>query len=145
MVYSRRSPKTRNIDRNTLKQSIIEIQKSLKKDVRLLNDGGCVHFAYYFSKKLKEHNINHKIVLYDCYEKPFEALQSFGGISHVSIYIKGIGYIDGHSTYKLRQQKSVLIKPEHLNLNTIRNFNGWNKSYELENNSIVRKVINNNL
>lgn len=127
-----------------LRDSIGLIQVRLSNEVIFLNNGGCIHFAYYFSKRLRKLGIDHKIVLCNSYNiNPFSYLQQAGGINHVMVYIRGVGYIDGHNTYSTLERLHHNIHYKNINLGIIRNFNGWSPYYNSKKyNPIVRKVVN---
>lgn len=125
----------------TLKETIILMQKELRKKVIDLNSGGCIHFAGYFSKALQRKKIPHKVYCgnYSC--SIGRTYSTFDSVSHVVVLIEDIGYIDGYSTknnldYTYRAQ----IK--------LRNFKRlgfdyeWNNAYDIDQNELVEEIIN---
>lgn len=93
---------------NKLNTQIVELHKKIK-DISFINFGGCAHFAYFLSKRLKDLNIEHDIVAFDADESIKEKCANLSvrikdGIgdmacSHVMIAI-GEFYIDGSDIIK---------------------------------------------
>ena len=131
---------------NVLPEQVSRLQKEIRKSIDALNSGGCINFAYYFSKKLRELNIDHKVVFTD-YDKINFTYKKFAAVSHVLIYVDNIGWIDGEETYTntsfkknyVRQLKKIpLVK-----LNNLRSYKyGWNNWYEKSQDTKLEKLIN---
>lgn len=128
---------------------IKELQKVINSKIEGLNNGGCIHFAYYFSKRLTELKIPHKIFFTDN-AKPIDLrLKQFQAVWHVMIYIKDIGYIDG---YKIINRKLIGFErcrfykhsnPSNNKLDTFRNNGEWNYRYDKSQNTKLSSIINN--
>lgn len=133
-----------------LEENIIKLQQKLKKNVKRLNNGGCIHFAYFFSKKLKELNVNHKIVFIN--EIPISiSYNDFYPTVHVLIHIPEIGYIDGHDFFTRLEDVFIEyseeeyykhVKLSNKKLNTFRKVKGWNCMYDTKHNKTIEKSIN---
>ena len=129
-----------------LSEQVSGLQKEIRKSIDALNCGGCINFAYYFSKKLRELSIDHKVVFTD-YDKINFTYKKFVAVSHVLIYIDNIGWIDGEETYTndsfkktyVRQLKKIpLVK-----LNNLGSYKyGWNVWYKRSQNAKLEKLIN---
>ena len=74
----------------TLEEKIHNLQDKISEEICLINCGGCIHFAYYFSRRLKELNIEHKIAFMDDYNIRLE-YKNFEPVRHVMVYIPNIG------------------------------------------------------
>lgn len=130
-------------DITVLQSQIVKLQERINSNISEINFGGCIHFAYYFSKKLNELNIPHKVFFgnYDSIDLRYEYLDS---VNHVMIYIEGIGYIDGKKTltsspnYRYKR----CLKVSEKKLNTMRKTCDWNNWYETSNNTYLSKLIN---
>lgn len=83
-----------------LKSKIESMQEELCDRIYSLNSGGCIHFAHYFSKALKNLGVPYKIYALDRNELYFSSYGNFHSVNHVVVYVEGIGYIDGHETVK---------------------------------------------
>ena len=129
-----------------LSEQVSGLQKEIRKSIDALNSGGCINFAYYFSKKLRELNIDHKVVFTD-YDKINFTYKKFVAVSHVLIYIDNIGWIDGEETYTNDSFKKTyarqLKKISLVKLNNLRSYKyGWNVWYERSQNAKLEKLIN---
>lgn len=119
------------------------MQEDIMHDIYAINSGGCVHFAYYFSKKLREHNISHKIFLTNVWNKINTTYETLESISHVSVYIPEIGYVDGEDTFsclnarKYRKHTYMSLKK----LDYYRYACEWNPDYNVRQNAKLEKII----
>lgn len=128
-----------------MKDKIKKLQKKIFKEISYINNGGCIHFAYYFSKRLRELGIEHSVAFR--HTTQFDLTYArYDPSQHVAIYIEGIGYIDGESTvqdfkedcYIVKVSKSISLKK----LNYFRNEYEWNDWYDTEQNHKVEQLIN---
>ncbi len=124
---------------------LIKIQKELLNKVPDLNWGGCIQFAYYFSNTLNLLNIPHKVLLCNkpCDGIPGRSYCKFRAVSHVILYVEGIGYFDGHkimSKEYLRETYSF-IRTTKLDLNLLRTNYEWNDWYNISDNKIIINTI----
>jgi hypothetical protein len=127
---------------NSLREKIELLQKYLNRQMPYLNEGGCVHFAYFFSRRLTELNISYKIILLD-YDNIKYKLSNNEGVSHVVVYIQGIGYIDGHETKKQIKRNVYNKLPYQLSsTNYIRKHYSWNDTYNVKQNRLLSRMIN---
>ncbi len=131
-----------------MKTKIKNLQKAITENIYYLNCGGCIHFAYFFSKKLRELNIYHKV----CFTSDSEidlSYRGFASVMHVTIYIPGIGYIDGKST-KDKLIEMYNVETDHISLtklNRLRREYEWNHDYDIDQNrklnNLIKKYITN--
>ena len=128
-----------------MKDKINKLQKKISKEIDSINNGGCIHFAYYFSKRLRELGIEHSVAFR--HTTQFDLTYArYDPSQHVAIYIEGIGYIDGESTvqdfkedyYIVKVSKSISLKK----LNYFRNEYEWNDWYDTKQNRKVEQLIN---
>ena len=128
-----------------MKDKINKLQKKISEKIEFINSGGCIHFAYYFSKRLRELGIKHSVAFRHTTQFDLTYARYISS-QHVAIYIEGIGYIDGESTvqefkedyYIVRVSKSISLKK----LNYFRNECEWNDLYDTEQNHKVGQLIN---
>ena len=81
-----------------LETNIESLQDKISRSIRDINEGGCIHFAYYFSKRLAELKIFHKILFVDI--DPIDlTYNGFVPVNHVLVWIPEIGYVDGVVTH----------------------------------------------
>ena len=128
-----------------MKDKIKKLQREIFQEISCINQGGCIHFAYYFSKRLRELGIEHSVAFRQTTQFDL-TYAGYAPSQHVAIYIEGIGYIDGVSTiqdfkedyYIVRVSKSVSLKK----LNYFRNEYEWNDLYDTEQNHKVEQLIN---
>jgi hypothetical protein len=128
---------------------VYKMQVDIRKSIHSLNNGGCIHFAYYFSKALKSVNIPHRILLTN--QEPIDIRYDyFEPVSHVLVYIPGIGYIDGYELFPTQvsyfDQWSNERYQRHFNLtnkklNNLRNDYQWNRNYSISQNRRLEKII----
>lgn len=124
-----------------LQRCIDDLQYRISDEIENLNYGGCIHFAYYLSKKLKSLNIDHKITLLD-HCKAFITKDKFreNGVSHVMIFIPEIGFVDGYRTYEgnppyyYKNYKQISFAVRHYDWI-------WNPSYDTSQNNRLRQII----
>lgn len=132
-----------------LKKNIAQMQSNIRDEIYAINRGGCIHFAYYFSKRLHELKIPHKITfLYDDYMFSTK-ISEFESATHVLVYIPEIGYVDGETTYDkselrgshyhYRNRKTVKLSVKTLNL--FRNTPHWNPTYSKHQNNNLKDII----
>lgn len=138
---------------NKLSLIISDIQKEINNPT--INCGGCVHFAYFLSEKLKRFGYKHNIVAINTFsyfidfEEEKEYLLNYqGGCSHLVIHIPKIGYVDAEVTVKnvkslYRKDISfhVFMLPESFDLNKLRHKDLWNDSYNRQYNKELNKII----
>lgn len=128
-----------------MEDKINKLQKEISKEIKFINQGGCIHFAYYFSKRLRELGIKHSIVFqHDTYFTL--TYKNYIPSQHVVVYIEGIGYIDGESTMQsFEDGMSVVRFSERISLTKLdyfRNEFAWNSLYDKSQNRKVEKLIN---
>ena len=132
--------------------NILEVIQNIQKQISnpQINNGGCIHFAYYLSKALKRYGFEHKVIAiersYDaCYLK--ELLKYQEGCMHIVVYIKGIGYVDATNIYsKLSEYAKFEIVsisiPRDYDLNKLRNNRHiWNSCYNKSYNYNLKSII----
>lgn len=129
--------------------SLLSIQSEIKNKIHCINNGGCIHFAYYLSKRLTELRIPHSTYFTD-YDPIRISKSHFAPLNHVMIYIKGVGYIDGKVTIKKyrdldRSLYNRLVTLSSNKLNVFRFKNGWNTAYNVNQNSRLEKIIRKHL
>lgn len=131
--------------------SLEQLQDHLYKKVPRLNHGGCIRFAYYFSKYLTQHNVYHKITFVsNDHEMTFNTkARNSISIYHVLVYIPKLGYIDGHASYTYDELVADYhyIKSRKLTLKQLSVWmndrpDRWNPSYKLFNDTKITKAIN---
>lgn len=128
-----------------MKNKINKLQKKISEKIEFINNGGCIHFAYYFSKRLRELGIEHSVAFRHITQFDLTYAR-YVPSEHVAIYIEGIGYIDGESTvqdfkenyYIVKVSKRISLKK----LDYFRNGHGWNDLYNTEQNHKVGQLIN---
>lgn len=127
-----------------LSKQIKELQLEIESNIYYLNNGGCIQFAYFFSKKLQKLKISHQIVYCNHYHLYEEDIRN-EGVNHVMIHIKNIGYIDGYRTYRYKKdlKYEYIFKNIFVDLNRLRNRVGiWNSMYDKSQNKTLNKLIN---
>ena len=129
----------------TLEEKIHNLQDKISEEICLINCGGCIHFAYYFSRRLKELNIEHKIAFMDDYNIRLE-YKNFEPVRHVMVYIPNIGLIDGTSIKKKNSfvRGTYYFKITDCSLKKLDNFRRlfkWNFQYDQKNNEKLDKLI----
>lgn len=123
-----------------LVDEISKLQAVLNKEVPDLNCGGCIHFAYYMSKRLKELNIEHSVFLFD-YIPVYNSYKHFKTVTHVGVYIPGIEGFDGHKFRPFKKMFDYRRKVT-LNLDKLRNDYEWNYEYDTSQNQKLEQFIN---
>jgi len=137
-------------------EQIQELQSTIRVKIINLNSGGCVHFAYYFSKRLKELKIDHSITLVnESYDDPISiTYKGFQPVMHILVHIPEIGYIDGYSTYNILSKGSFLngsrsrvfykkiSKISVKKLDYFRQTGAWNPIYNVNQNKSLESIIN---
>lgn len=119
-----------------------------------LNNGGCVHFAYFFSKRLRQLKIKHNIVVFDSSERislKRKKLQEWISTkestklccNHVVVKI-GDFYIDGYYSFIFGERHwfnynfgSITFKE----LELIRKHGSWNSMYKKRQNLFLHNII----
>jgi hypothetical protein len=127
-----------------LENKICDMQYELQQKINELNNGGCIHFAYYFSEALKNLKIPHKVYLAHVWRKIGNTYATFHAVSHVVVFIEGIGYIDGHETVDQEDMECSYkyCRQTKLNLDNLRCNYEWNSTYRWHNNVKLKKIIN---
>jgi len=130
---------------------IEKMQEDIKKSIKHLNNGGCIHFAYYFCEALKKHNIPYQVFL-SSWEPIDITYKYFESTSHVMVYLSDIGYIDGYDLYPTKQSYNVWYDDErytrqvYLSIRKLNAFRGrkycWNPTYPTEQNRKLMTIIN---
>lgn len=119
---------------------ISKLHEILKVEIPTLNNGGCIHFAYYMSKRLKELNVPHSVYLFD-YIPVYNTYKHFQSVTHVGVYIPGIEGFDGHKFKPFKKLYDYKRKVT-LNLDRLRNDYKWCEVYDCNNNQKLEKFIN---
>jgi len=110
------------------------MQVDLNRRIPNLNSGGCVQFAYFFSKKLKSLNVPHRVYYLDYYQDELIG----DTCEHVVVYIRNIGYIDGYKTKRHVDQ----FKLTRDDINKTRKSPYWNTLYNKNYNRLISQTIN---
>lgn len=123
-----------------LVDEIAKLQEVLREEIPWLNMGGCIHFAYYCSERLKQLNIKHSVYLFD-YIPVYSTYKHFKSVTYVGIYIPGIEGFDGH---KFKPFKKVYDyhRKVNLSLDKLRKDYEWADGYDVNNNSKLKQLIN---
>lgn len=135
-----------------LPEVIEDIQYKVTKNIKDINRGGCIHFAYYLSETLKKYGFAHKIIaINEIYYPDFEKMFNYNdSCRHIMVYIKGIGYIDGQATYSTIKEHSKAHRleiisqqfPKNFDLNKLREMSDmWNPLYDIRFNSKLEYYI----
>lgn len=129
-----------------LAEIIKDIQTSL--DIPWINNGGCVHFAYFLSSTLKRYGIKHSVIAINRKYQGITIKDIFNeGCSHLVVYIKEIGYIDAERTEdKLSKFYTFDIISERvtddIDLNELRNTDVWRELYDKQKyNKVLESTI----
>jgi hypothetical protein len=128
---------------DTLEEKIQTLQYKIRKNIKCLNAGGCGYFAYYFSERLKELNISHSIYFED-YFPIGTTLKEFYTPSHVVIFIKGIGFIDGYKTLDRKRTSRSYSRIRYQIKKTLTR-GDWNNMYDRRQNRSLKKLIYENI
>ena len=133
--------------RKELAARIILMQSDIRENIEYINNGGCIHFAYFFSKALKDLKIPHTVLFFN--PGPiYTTYSTFESVSHVMVKIGRVGIIDGLRTYDSSFSYSKNKKELSLSLNRLRKEYEWNFLYDTKQNrklnKIIRKYINDN-
>lgn len=118
---------------------VLNMQEEIRDRIDSLNNGGCVHFAYFFHKELVKHKINHKVYFMDYFFTPVSVEEP---PNHVVIKIEGIGVIDG---YKTKKGFSHYRKHYKKDLRKIMNHSDWNNQYDKSQNRLLSSIIKEHL
>lgn len=121
---------------------ILNLQKELNSRITNINKGGCIHFAYFLSKRLNELNISNKVYFLNV--KQHHIVYPEQSADHVMVKVDKIGLIDGtsilksFSNYKRRRQfkedwRIVLKNPN------------WSKVYKKTQNQLLNNIIKKHL
>lgn len=130
------------MDKGVLFRNICALQEELSRRVGYINSGGCVHFAYFLSERLTELGVEHKIG-YHNYNKIDMRYRNMTSINHVTVYIDGIGFVDGDETMnKVYSRYKRVEKTSLKKLNFYRQNCDWNPCYDTRQNMVVRNLIN---
>lgn len=128
-----------------LKRSFKKLNKDIKKHTNSINRGGCVHFAYFLSKKLRSLKIEHSIV-FGSWE-PIPGVKHLNTVTHIMVHIEGIGYIDGTDIFKKVSSKYKYVKIVKAATLPLKKFErycwiyGWNPQYNTDQNVLVANFI----
>ena len=126
-----------------MKDKIAKLQKEIRNKISRINHGGCIHFAYYFSKRLRELGIEHKVVFNN--HSPIDLRYDwFDPCYHVCVYVDGIGYIDGLETGSIPWGPTDYIRRANVSLKKLDYFRKeleWNDLYDTRQNKTVEKLI----
>lgn len=136
-----------NVDIDNLRVTIYDLQNDIASEIRNLNSGGCIHFALYMKKALDANNIPNKVVLCDKYSSAFTSkVKNLDSFSHIMIYIKGIGHIDGYRIIPKRKNVKAMFSnvkvTNKVNLAAICDLDIWNTDYNRENNHRLEQLVN---
>jgi hypothetical protein len=129
---------------DSLEMQIETLQYNIRNRIKYINSGGCIHFAYYFSKRLKELGIAHKVLFTDWCRIDITKHCS-DGAAHVMIYLESIGYVDGMKTGWSKNSDERYYRCVNTTLrklNMLRNKQMWNTCYDKSQNRLVEKLIN---
>lgn len=122
-----------------LHKQILNIQKEISARITYINNGGCIHFAYYLSKRLKELAIPHKVYFLNIHHN----IEEGDTVDHVMVKVDGIGLIDGT---KINKSFSNYGKRKHTpNLEKIRFHNNWRTTYKKTQNQVLQNIIRKHL
>ena len=126
--------------------NILEVIQNIQKQISnpQINNGGCIHFAYYLSKQLTERKIKHRVVGLVHSHLDLSDVQEIG-CKHVVIYIPRIGYVDSESIRKTTREFpyfSFKAMTLDIDLDLFRNKKVWNRRYKRSYNSTISRVIN---
>lgn len=119
------------------------MQSEIIDNIDNLNSGGCIHFAYYCSKRLTQLKIKHKVLFASFNSKIKYTYDDFESVSHVMVYIPRVGYFDGYKFEKDVKSNYKYLKFLDLNLNILRNEYPWNDFYNTKQNRKLETIINN--
>ncbi len=127
-----------------LRKQISSLQKQINIQIDCVNQGGCIHFAYYLSKRLNALGVRHKIVFGN--HVPIDiSYEHFQPVAHVMVYITGIGYVDGLNIVTDARKHYNYLRHYQISekkLDTFRNGYQWNESYNIRQNSRIENLIN---
>lgn len=132
----------------SLEKSIKAIQKDIKKHISYVNSGGCVHFAYYSSKRLTELKIKHSITFLDR-DNISLSYSKFDSVAHIMVYVPGIGFVDGIRTQRKPSRRYYRRKTAKVSLKKLDSFrseaDNWNPTYNTCQNDLLESIINDHL
>jgi len=127
-------------------RQIKALQKDIKKYIDSINYGGCVHFAYYFSKKLSYLGIKNHVVFLDKSDPIKISYKDFDGVDHAMVFIPNIGYIDGLRIVKDFRELNYRYIKSKIPLTKLDNFRNmediWCSDYDTEQNFLLQDLIN---
>lgn len=131
--------------KDKLRENILNMQREILDRIDRLNNGGCIHFGYFCSKQLCYLGISHKVYFFRQ-----EKLTNMRPCSHVMIYIKDIGYIDGYKILKspprgFWHNHRKGFRPDVEELRKLRNRTGWSLDYKKTQNQILSNIIRKHL
>jgi len=119
------------------------MQEMLQKKIPDLNSGGCIWFAVYFTKILKEKGIPYKVYSCNYYNGTGKTYSSFDGSTHIVLYTNDLGYFDGHRIIKSLNYRYI----SHLKLKNLKRLaekeGCWNDWYDIDQNKTLEKIIKN--
>jgi hypothetical protein len=123
-----------------LKDQIQNLHKIIAGEIRNISYGGCIHFAYYCSKRFKELNIPHSVYLFD-YVPVYNNYKHFESVTHVGIYTPETGGFDGLNFKDFKKIYDYKRKVT-LNLDKLRNDYEWCHIYDTSQNERLEQLIN---
>lgn len=125
-------------------EKLHKMQKEIYSTIPCLNYGGCIHFAWFLSKRLKKLNIKHFLYyhLHESYPHNISNILQYG-IHHVTVYIPSIGFIDGYKTVSFKDRKNYYKynRRAKISIDTVRNLDIWNSMYDTKHNVLLEKII----
>ena len=126
------------------RDNLSSMQAELQKFIPNLISGGCIHFAYYFSKALKKLGVPYKVYMASSYRRKFgNSYKSFTPVSHILVFVEDVGFIDGHETLEtLKDWYACHAVLKLQNLNKLRFEYEWNDYYSLASNNLLEQTIN---
>lgn len=124
-----------------LRESILKMQEKLQQEVPYLNNGGCIWFAVYFTKVLKEKGIPYKVYSCNWNHGSGRTYDDFQGASHIVLFTNDLGYFDGHKIIKKLNYRYI----KHLKLKNLNKLaekdDCWNDEYDISDNYKLNKII----
>lgn len=133
-----------------IQQLITDLNDLCKKldDKYIVNSGGCCYLAACIAENLNKLEIKYKVCIYDRYMEYPRALtyrykiknNMLGTVSHIYLKI-GKNYIN-KGIGKFKKTKAVAyINSDELYTYYYNNIAGWNRTYSIHNNKIIKHII----
>lgn len=123
-----------------IRKQVELMQSEIKEKIPSLNCGGCIHFAYYFTERLKELKIPYKVYSFNNWATG-KTYSTFKSVHHITVYIDRIGFVDGYKTVQHKNKRykcHIRLK----DLNRLRWRSDWNHEYNVNCNQLLEKIIN---